>query len=277
MNDFIESSLKKLKNRNIPNPTLDLRILLKYSSTAKKEIFLSNFNLNQINKKKFNQLLIRRLNYEPISKIINKKSFWKYDFFVNNNVLDPRPETEIIIEESLKIINKKEKISILDIGTGSGCLAISLAKEFKNSKVTAIDISGKAIQIAKKNAALNKCKNQINFKNCGFELINKKFDLIVSNPPYLTEKEYKMADYEIKNYEPKIAFLAGKNGLYFYQKFSKLIDKIMKNKSYLIFEIGEKQALNCKKLFNKSHLKFEKKVKDLQKKDRILIFSKIIS
>ena len=86
-----------------------------------------------------------------------------------------------------------------------------------------------------------------------------------------------MANYEIKNYEPKIAFLAGKNGLYFYQKFSKLIHKIMKNKSYLIFEIGEKQALNCKKLFNKSHLKFEKKVKDLQKKDRILIFSKIIS
>ena len=105
MNDFISVNLIKLKNNKIPNPEIDLRILLNYSRSTKNEIILSNFNQNQINVKKFNSLLKRRILNEPISKIINKKSFWKDDFYVNNFVLDPRPETEGIIEESIKIFD----------------------------------------------------------------------------------------------------------------------------------------------------------------------------
>ena len=276
MNNLIKLSLKKLKIYNIPNPDLDLRILLNYSSKSKKEIFLSNFNDTDIDLYKFHSILNRRLNFEPISKIINKKNFWKYDFYVDHNVLDPRPETELIIEESLKLLTKKnKKINILDLGTGSGCLAVCLAKEFINSRITAIDISPEAMKVASKNFIIHKCKNRITKRICTVESVNKKFDLIVSNPPYLSKNDYKKTSREIKNYEPKNAFCGGNDGLFFYKKFARKLPKLMKSDSYLILEIGEKQASNCIKLFSNSGLNFVKKAKDLQKKDRILIFSKL--
>ena len=152
MNDFIISSLEKLKKKNIPNAEIDLRVLLNYSKYSKNEIILSNFDLDQINIDLFNKVLNRRLSNEPISKIINKKNFWKDEFYVNEFVLDPRPETERIIEESIKLIkNKNSNIKILDIGTGSGALAISLAREFINAKIMAIDISEEAIKVANEN------------------------------------------------------------------------------------------------------------------------------
>ena len=276
MNNLIKLSLKELKSHNIPNPDLDLRILLNFSSKSKKEIFLSNFNYTDIDLYKFHSVLNRRLKFEPISKIINKKNFWKYDFFVDHHVLDPRPETELIIEESLKLLTKKhKKFNILDLGTGSGCLAVCLAKEFINSRITAIDISPKAMDVASKNFIIHKCKNRITKKICTIESINKKFDLIVSNPPYLSKNDYQKTSEEIKNYEPKKAFCGGNDGLFFYKKFAKKLPKLMKPNSYLILEIGEKQALNCIKFFGNSGLNFVKKVKDLQKKDRILIYSKL--
>jgi len=276
MNNLIESSLKKLKLKNFSNPDLDLRILLNYSCKSKKKIFLSNFIDKDIDLIKFQNFLHRRLNFEPISKIINNKNFWKYDFFVDRNVLDPRPETELIIEESLKLLSKNtRKIDILDLGTGSGCLAVCLAKEFVNSRITATDISYKAMKVASKNFKRFKCENRITKKICEVESINKKFDLIVSNPPYLSEQEYKKTSREIQNYEPKIAFLGGNDGLYFYKKFARILPKLMKSNSYLVLEIGENQALNCIKEFSNFGLKFLKKVKDLQKKDRILVFSKL--
>ena len=141
MNEFINSCLDKLKDKKIPNAEIDLRVLLNYSKYSKNEIILSNFDVTQINIDLFNKLLNRRLANEPISKIINKKYFWKDDFYVNKFVLDPRPETEGIVEESLKLItNKKSKLKILDIGTGSGAIAISLAREFINSDIIAIDV-----------------------------------------------------------------------------------------------------------------------------------------
>ena len=151
MNDFIISNLDKLKEKKIPNAEIDLRVLLNYSKYSKNEIILSNFDLTQINIDLFNKVLNRRLSNEPISKIINKKNFWKDEFYVNEFVLDPRPETEGIVEESLKLIKNKLSIKILDIGTGSGALAISLAREFINANIIAIDISEEAIKVANQN------------------------------------------------------------------------------------------------------------------------------
>src|SRR5210317_798730 len=165
MNDFIISSLEKLKNKNIPNAEIDLRVLLNYSKYSKNEIILSNFDLDQINIDLFNKVLHRRLSKEPISKIINKKNFWKDEFYVNEFVLDPRPETEGIVEESIKLIkNKNSNIKILDIGTGSGALAISLARKFINSKILDIDISEEAIKVARININKKKLNNQIQLK-----------------------------------------------------------------------------------------------------------------
>jgi release factor glutamine methyltransferase len=276
MNDLINSSLEKLKEKNIPNAEIDLRVLLNYSKYSKNEIILSNFDVDQININLFNKVLNRRLSNEPISKIINKKNFWKDEFYVNEFVLDPRPETEGIVEESIKLIkNKNSPIKILDIGTGSGALAISLAREFIKANIMAIDISEEAIKVANVNINNKKLANQIQLRKSTFDTINEKFDLIVSNPPYLTKKELENTSYEIKNYEPLIALDGGVDGLNFYRDFSKKINKIMNLNSYLLIEIGEGQLGDCIDIFSLSDLNFHKKAKDLQKKDRILIYSKL--
>ena len=276
MNNFIISNLKKLKQKKIKNPELDLRILLNYSKYSKNEIILSNFNLDQINIEHFNILLNRRLANEPISKIINNKSFWKDNFYVNQFVLDPRPETEFIIEECLHFIkNKNDKLNILDIGTGSGAIAISLAREFINSKIVAIDISDQAIKVAKKNIIAKNLQKQIVLKKTTIDYINNKFDFIVSNPPYLSNKDCEKVSVEIKKFEPKIALDGGEDGLNFYREFAKKIPKLMNKNAHLIMEIGEKQFIDCKEIFSFSCLKLVKKTQDLQKKDRIMVFSKI--
>tara|TARA_B100001250_G_C19748536_1_gene766558 strand:+ start:314 stop:1153 length:840 start_codon:yes stop_codon:yes gene_type:complete len=279
MNDFISTSLRKLKEKKIQNPEIELRILLnysKYSKYKKKDIILSNFVLDQINIEKFNLLLNRRLLKEPISKIINKKNFWKDDFFVNQFVLDPRPETEAIIEESLNIVkNKNSNFRILDIGTGSGAIAISLAREFINTEIIAIDISDEAIKVANKNINDKKLHNQIKLKKGSIDSIKGKFDLIVSNPPYLSKNEIIDIAIEIKNFEPKIAYYGGDDGLFFYREFAKKIPNKMNKNAYLILEIGENQYNSCNQIFSFSGLKLIKKTQDLQKKDRIIVLSKL--
>tara|TARA_B100001769_G_C22081780_1_gene582955 strand:- start:11 stop:841 length:831 start_codon:yes stop_codon:yes gene_type:complete len=276
MNNFIYSTLLKLKQKNIPNPELDLRILLKQASYNNKDIILSNVNINEINIHYFNSLIKKRLNEEPIAKIIKKKYFWKSEFYVDSNVLDPRPETELIIEEVLNNVeDKNKKLKILDIGTGSGCIAISLANELKNSKITAIDVSEKAIEVARKNVNLHNLKNQIKIKQLNFEHIKTKFDFVISNPPYIDEKNYINLQKEIIDYEPKIALFGGKDGLKFYRLFAKNIEKVMKKKSYFIFEIGHNQLDSCLNIFNNTNLSLKKISKDIQKIDRTLTFFKI--
>tara|TARA_B100001057_G_scaffold500498_1_gene615908 strand:+ start:4189 stop:5019 length:831 start_codon:yes stop_codon:yes gene_type:complete len=276
MNKIICNSLNRLRNKKIPNPELDLRILLSSASIHNKNIFLNNFNIEDIDLNKFNSLISKRLNNQPISKILNKKSFWKSDFFVDSNVLDPRPETELIVEETLNNYkNKDQKLKILDIGTGSGCLSISLAKEFPNSSVTAIDISKEALTVAKKNIILNRLDKRIELKLCEFYDLMETYDIIVSNPPYLSEDDFEKTQLEIKKFEPKISLVASENGLSFYKLFARNIEKIMNENSHFIIEIGHNQLDSCRSIFSNSNLKLKKISKDIQKIDRTLTFIKI--
>ena len=276
MDDLIKESLTKLKQKNINNPELDLRILLKHASKKNNEVILSNLNTEDINIDKFKTLLQKRINRQPIAKIINNKSFWKNDFYVNNFVLDPRPETELIIQEVLNIYkNKNLKLKILDIGTGSGCIAISLAKEFTKSFITAIDISQEALQVANKNLKIHNCDNQIQLKMIDFKDINSKFDLIVSNPPYLTNNQFKKTDPEVRNFEPKLALVGGDDGLKFYREYSNNLHKIMNKNAYFVCEIGINQRKDCEDIFKNSGLYLNKIVNDFQGIERILSFSKI--
>ena len=255
MNNLIKESLAKLKQKNINNPELDIRILLKHASKNNNEIILSNLNLKDINIVKFKSSLQKRINRQPIAKIISNKSFWKNDFYVNNFVLDPRPETELIIEEVLNIYkNKNHNLKILDIGTGSGCIAISLAKEFKNASIIAIDISKKALEVAKKNLKIHNCQNQIQLKMIDFKNVNSKFDLIVSNPPYL---------------------VGGDDGLQYYREYSNHLKNLMNKNSNFVCEIGNNQRQDCEEIFKNSGLSLNKIVNDLQGIERILSFSKI--
>ncbi len=276
MNNLIKESLTKLKQKNINNPELDLRILLKHASKKNNEIILSNPNLDNIDIVKFKSYIRKRIKRQSIAKIINNKSFWKYDFYINDFVLDPRPETELIIEEVLNIYrNKNLKLKILDIGTGSGCIAISLAKEFKNASITAIDISQEALEVAEKNLKIHNCGNQIQLKLIDFKNINSKFDLIVSNPPYLTNDQFNKTDPEVKNFEPKLALVGGHDGLKFYREYSNNLKNLMNKTAYFVCEIGINQRQDCEEIFQNSGLYLNKIVNDLQGIERILSFSKI--
>jgi len=274
MDNYLKNCLDKLKKKKL-NAEVELRILLKKSSLSDKEIILSNVNFNNINIIKFKKALERRLNNEPISKIFNFKNFWKYNFFVNNNVLDPRPETELIIENVLEYFPQKNTdLKILDICTGSGCLAISLAKEYPLSQVTATDISLKALDIAKYNAINLNCKKRIEFIKCDLVNTNSTYDIVVCNPPYLSEDEYKKTSLEIQLFEPKIAFISKKEGYEAYFRIAEILPEIISKDSLVFMEIGSTQAKKTIKIFKDSNINCLKVSKDIQNLDRVLILNK---
>lgn len=275
MNDFIQKYYNILKEKKYKEPYIEIRALINNTSLSKKEIILSNLDINQIDIELFKKSFDRRLLHEPISKIFNKKDFWKNTFFVNNNVLDPRPESEIIIETVLRyFINKKKKLYIADLGTGSGCLAVSLAKEYINSKIIATDISKKALNVAKKNSKSLKTSNQIQFINCNWINIKTKFDFVVINPPYLTISEYYHSSYEIRNYEPKRALLGGADGLDCYKIIARKLYKIIASKTILFVEIGYNQSDFCRKIFEEFGFNCIEIVKDYQKNERVIVLKK---
>jgi len=276
MDNFLQVHLNLLQNNNIPFPELELRVLLNKTSVVDKEIIFSNFELSTIALKAFHQAIKRRINNEPISKIFNEKNFWKYNFFVNENVLDPRPETELVIEKVIKYFPKKdEKLKILDICTGSGCLAISLAIEYRNAQVTATDISSDALKVAQINAN-NLCSdNEIQFVKCNLIKNLDTYDIIVSNPPYLSELDYKKTTKEIQSFEPKIALIGGIDGLKFYRDIAYLLPDILSSTSVVFVEIGNNQAKEAIQIFKKKKIKCLEIVKDIQQLNRLLVLQKI--
>jgi len=276
MSNFLKVHLNILKEQKFVYPEVELRVLLNKSSNIDKEIIFSNFQLNQINCNLFNIAFNRRIKNEPISKIFNNKYFWKYNFFVNQNVLDPRPETELIIEQVLQHYNnKKQKINILDIGTGSGCLAISLAKEYFKASITATDISSKALEVANLNAKKLNCLNRIKFLECNLINCHNYYDVIVSNPPYLTAKDYQNVSKDVKLYDPKIALFGGYDGLLYYRNLASLLPKIMSPSSLSFIEIGKDQKTKCIDLFEEKGMCCIDIIKDMQNFDRLLILKKI--
>ena len=277
MSELIKSSLFKLKSKKILNPELDLRLLLNNTNKNKKEIILSNLEEKFIDIKTFNAYLERRLNYEPISKIINKKSFWKYDFYVNQDVLDPRPETELILEESLNFVkNKKKYINILDIGTGSGCIIISILKERKRCYGVGIDISKNAVKLAKYNAKIQHIDNRIKFFNSNIDnFYGDKYDLIISNPPYIEKYKINGLEKDIKYHEPKVALDGGIDG---FSKIKLIIEKsstLIKKKGKLFLEIGKNQTSETLKILNLNGFYKTEVIKDLANKNRCIISTKI--
>ena len=177
------------------------------SSNNSDIILFHNFKTNRINIEKFNTAFQRRLNYEPISKIFNIKQFWSLDFYVNQFVLDPRPETELLIDIAIEKLDPEKKLKVLDLGTGSGIIAITLSEKCPKWEISATDCSSEALSIAKLNA-----NREIDFyRGSWFEpLPHKKFDLIISNPPYISQKDPHLEDL---SFEPMEALVSGNDGL----------------------------------------------------------------
>ena len=202
--------------------------------------------------------------------------FWKYNFFVNKDVLIPRPETEIIVEETLKIVSLKSSASILDVGTGSGCIIVSIIKNRPNCKGIALDISKNALKIAKINAKIHHLQNKINFFNIDIDKFNgNKYDFILSNPPYITSIDFKRLENNVNIFEPKIALEAGKDGFKEIQKLIKKSVKLLKNNGRLIFEIGKNQLNRSKYLLKKNGFYINKICNDYSSNPRVIISTKL--
>ncbi len=269
----------RLKSSNIETYILDSEILLSFALNLSREHILVNSN-TKIKKKIFNkykELLLRRERNEPIAYIIKKKEFWKNIFYVNKDVLIPRPETELIVEEILKNTNTNTSKKLLDVGTGSGCLIISIIKERPNLHATAIDISKKALNIAINNAKMHHLKNKINFINIDIDKIQyNKYDFIISNPPYIDKFKLSRLDKSIKFFEPYLALEAGADGL---REIKKLILKsrqLLKKNGKLIFEIGANQDIHIKKILNDNGFYIKNLKKDLSLIPRTIIATKIL-
>ena len=275
MNAFeaIKSGSQFLKENQIVSHIIDSEILLSKSLNKSREEVLINLekSLNNNELSIYHKYLDRRSKMEPIAYILEEKEFWSKKFFVSKDTLIPRPETELLVEKILKIYNKKN-ITILDIGTGSGCIILSLLSELKKSTGIAVDISNKAINVAKKNASNFGLFNRVKFLNKSFEVVfDKKFDLIVSNPPYIERKDLKNLSCEISKYEPKIALDGGYDGLDLVKKVIYKSKNILKVNGRLVLEIGNEQHKKVSKLLNKNNFKIEQNIKDYKTNIRCLI------
>ena len=271
--DALKFGSQFLKECKIASFILDSEILLSKCLNKSRESVLTNLeqNLNSNEILVFQKYLTRRSKKEPVAYILNEKEFWSKKFYVNRYTLIPRPETELLVEKLSKNYNKK-KIIILDIGTGSGCLILSLLSELKLSTGIALDISSKAIEVAKKNASNLKLLNRVKFLNKSFEnIFDKKFDLIVSNPPYIDKKDIKNLSCEIKKYEPKIALDGGKEGLDLVKKVIYKSKKILKLNGTLAIEIGNEQIKKVSNLLIKNKFKIKHIIKDNKDNVRCVI------
>ena len=267
-----------LKTNNIKSSSLDSELILSKVLKKTREEILINLN-NKINKKQKNEFtfyLNKRIKKHPISQILGFKFFWKYKFHINKSVLIPRPESEQLIEQALKYIPVEKKLNILDIGTGSGCLIVSLLKERPKCHATAIDLSKEALKVAKINANMHHLENKIKFLNIDIDKFNSnKYDLILSNPPYISKVDLNRLDDDVRLYEPKLALYGGITGFEEIKKTIKKSSKLLKYNGKLIIEIGDKQKNYTIKILQENGFNINKICKDFSGKERCLVSTKI--
>lgn len=273
--------IEKMVSAKIASPRLEARLVLAFVLGCKdSEVDVFNVNLSEEQSKKLENVLKKRLEDKwPLDKIIGRKSFYKYDFFVNENVLSPRPDTEILLEESLKLCNYDE-LSVLDLGVGSGCILLSLLKEKKNAVGVGVDVSAKAIEVAKVNAKNLGVEKQVKFVQASWldnnfiDLFDKKFDMIVTNPPYIPDKDIVNLETEVKKYDPMLALSGGDDGFDAYRRIAEITPFILKDNGYILIEAGIDQAQEIAKIFTAQNLELCKIVKDLSGIDRCVILKK---
>ncbi|MDA9024988.1 peptide chain release factor N(5)-glutamine methyltransferase [Candidatus Pelagibacter sp.] len=276
--NILNEGINILQKNKIANSQLDSEILLSNSIKRDKKYIILNPKevLNSEQLGKFKSLIERRKKGEPIAYLINKKEFWKDEFFVNKDVLIPRPDSELIIEQVLKIYSKDDQLQILDIGTGSGCILLSILKERSNFYGTGIDISKKSINVSKFNAKQLNLSNRVKFFHSSVDNFNNgKYDIIVSNPPYIKQLSLKYLEKDIVNFEPKLALSGGFDG---FSKIRKVINKtsiLIKKNGKFILEIGFNQKNKVIKILKEEGFYVNKAIKDYGNNDRCIISTKI--
>lgn len=274
---LINIGSETLKNKNIKSHHLDSEILLSKALGKKREKIITNLNqfIKSSEIKKFNNLVKRRSLKEPIAYILKEKEFWSKSFEVNKNTLIPRPETELVVEKIVNIYRGKP-INILDIGTGSGCILISLISELKKSRGIGIDIAKKALFIAKKNSTKHNFENNIKFyKRCFSNLHHQKFDLIVSNPPYIKKSKISGLIEDVRNFEPKLALDGGPDGYSAVLKVITKSSKLLRKNGIMFLEIDRTQVIRTKEMLIKYKFYTKDVCKDLSGNNRCIIAVKL--
>ena len=274
----IEKANQLLKKNNIKSAMLDSEILM--SKVIKEDRKYIILNLDKELKKKdllkFEDLVINRSSGKPIAYLIGEKDFWKYNFNVNEETLIPRPDTEIIIDNVLKLTKWKSRLKILDIGIGSGCVLLSILKEKKDFYGTGIDISKKCVDISKINALKLNLSDRVKFfKSDVDNFFYGKYDLIISNPPYIKKLDLNYLDKDVINFEPKIALDGGLEGTSEIRKVINRSSDLIKKNGKLVLEIAFDQKYKVKKLLKNKGFYINKIIKDYAKNDRCIISTKI--
>ena len=275
LSDLQKIVTKTLFDSGIETSSLDSRIILKEIFCLNEKQLILNSQLI-VSKKKINEvdkILARRKSGEPISKIFGKRDFYKSTFLISEDVLDPRPETELIIEIANNFILDKGYKNFIDLGTGSGCIILSILKDNKSLRAIGIDISNKAINIAQKNCSNLNLEKQATFLVSNWlSKVSGSYDLIISNPPYIPSKDVDALSANVKNYDPLISLDGGEDGLKCYRQIAEDINRVIGKNGRVVLEIGYNQAEDVIKIFESKDFIFLDKYIDINGLDRILTF-----
>ena len=274
--DNLRDGNEILKENNITSYKIDCEILMSQTLSISREEVLLNLekNVKKEDQERYFNLINRRKKNEPIAYITNNKYFWKNKFITNKNVLIPRPDTEHLVEQALRLIKKNQAKRVLDIGVGSGCLSISILKERPYCECDAIDVSENALKLAKINANLHQLSDRIKFyKRDVDNFYNGKYDLIISNPPYI--KKHKIKYLGAINYEPKIALDGGLDGLDVIRKVISRSKNLLKINGKLILEIGSDQKYKVMNFLKGKNFFINKIIKDYGNNTRCIVSKNI--
>lgn len=281
MNEF-DKIVHQLSLAEIESPRLEARLLLAAATNRLPEEIFSDIVLSSAEQQKLQQMLNERLQHKPLDKILGHREFYKSDFAVNESVLSPRPDTEILVEETLRLL-PNENANILDLGTGSGCIIESILLEKPQTSGIAVDISAESLKIARQNAEKLGLSERLKLLQADWfdtdfvRKINQKFEIIVSNPPYIPSAEITTLAPEVKNYDPLLALDGGADGFVCYRRIAEIAPELLNTSGYILLEAGIGQAEKIAEIFEQNGLKHVATAADLNGVARCVILQKDVA